>query len=392
MKYSYGYANPRPSSSPKKLVIIGIVAGILLLGLGLFLHFGSGSKVRELSIACCSGSIDSITARRFEETFSCTVKVDSFASSDDLAAKLEKGHYDLVFVDSFLAWRLSSLEDGFVSLAKYGELLPNLKTLDRKLLMPFPDQECSYSVPYMIGVSGLWYDASAISAAPQSWQILADPRFRNRTMLMDEPRRGISLALLAAGRDPKLQTPEDLAAAEQVLKSWSENGVDLASRSTFQSLVVANRPLLIQGYMELPPRLPKTSKAKYFFVIPEEGGELYLDVGCITRKAKDPKLACKFLNFLHDADVAKANCERLSMICPNEQIYPFIRARLANHPVMQKHIAKRCKTFKSLAKADSQKNLIRWNNIFHPVSAEVPDAAKTGKPPAAKTAPAPSIK
>lgn len=363
---------------------VGFLVVVSLLVFSFFPRFGCSSKVRELSIACARGSIDPSIARRFEETFSCTVRMDSFASGEELVAKLDKSHYDLVFVDSNLALRLSVEKGGFfTSLTPYSDLLPNLNTRDRKLLLPFPDQECSYSVPYMIGVSGLWYDASAIPTAPQSWQALADPRFRNRIMLMDEPRRGVSLALLATGRDPKQQTSENLAAAEQILQSWSKNGPDLVSRSTFQATAMANRPLLIQGYMELPPRFSKgTSKVNYFFVIPEEGGELYLEVGCIAKKANDPKLACKFLNFLHEADVAKENCERLSMICPNEQVYPFIKAKLANHPIMQKHIAKRCKTFKSLAKADTQKILNLWNNIFHPPSAGIPkpDSASPDNP------------
>ena len=147
-----------------------------------------------------------------------------------LETKLLTGHtnYDLVVPSgAFLERQLQA--DIYQKLDK--SLLPNLKNVDPEVARAVAhyDPGNQYSVDYMWITSGVGYNTADIRArladAPvDSWRMLFDPAIVSRfqdcgVAILDAPSEVVATVLIVLGRNPNSNLPEDLQAAEQVLKA-----------------------------------------------------------------------------------------------------------------------------------------------------------------------------
>jgi spermidine/putrescine transport system substrate-binding protein len=67
-------------------------------------------------------------------------------------------------------------------------------------------------------------------------------------------------------------------------------------------------------------------------MIPKEGFSLACDDLVIPKTAKHVDLAHKFINFLHTPDVAAANTEYITYLCPNSASYALLSDKIKNDP------------------------------------------------------------
>ncbi|HSU87786.1 MAG TPA: extracellular solute-binding protein, partial [Terriglobia bacterium] len=118
----------------------------------------------------------------------CKVVASYMGSSDELVAKLRGGsaaNYDVISPSSDVA---ASIVKAGLAASLDVSRLPSYLQLSAKLrdssLVKANAQV--YGVPFMWGPNPLLYDATAFSQAPDSWNVLWDPKYRGKVSLWDE--------------------------------------------------------------------------------------------------------------------------------------------------------------------------------------------------------------
>ncbi|MBD5426964.1 MAG: extracellular solute-binding protein [Treponema sp.] len=244
---------------------------------------------------------DAVIAQ-FEQEFGCTVKVDSYASNEEMYAKLRAGAkgYDIVVPS----------QDYTSIMIKQGMLreLDQSKLTNRALINPAVlekatyDPDMRYAVPYYFGAAGVAVNKTKATAPySRDWNIFADPQFSGHATMMDDMREVLGDALAYLGYSVNSLDDDALdAAARLVSDRWKPNLVKFDAEGFGKSFASGDF-WLCQGYAEvIYSEVPQEKWGEMIdFFIPQEGGPSYLDSMCILKDAPHYELANEFINFIH---------------------------------------------------------------------------------------------
>lgn len=258
----------------------------------------------------------------FEKEYGIRVNYDVFDSNEILETKLLTGHtnYDVVVPSGpFLERQIQA--DIYQKLDK--SQLPNLKNIDPEVARAeaLYDPGNQYSVDYMWITSGLGYNTAEIRArmpdAPvDSWRMVFDPavvaHFKDcGVSILDAPSEVVATVLLYSGRNPTSNSPEDLKAAEAVLKAMRPN-VRYVDSSRYIDLLANGDICLAMGWSgdikQAHDRAAEAGKGvDLTYSIPKEGAIANYDVLAIPADAPHVRNAHLFVNYLLRPDVAARN-------------------------------------------------------------------------------------
>jgi len=244
--------------------------------------------------------------RKFEKEFNCKVKMDNYATCDEMYAKLRAGAkgYDLVVPSN-----------DFVSIMlKQGMLreLDQSKFTNRDKINPVIsakadfDPEMKYSVPYAISATGVMVNKTKVTNPnySRSYDIFADPQFAGHATMMDEMREVIGCSLVYNGYDSNSVDSSELNKAyETIMNDWKPNLTKFDAEGFGKSFASGDF-WLCQGYPEIV--FGEVDESRWEdtidFFIPEEGGPATMDCFVILKDAPHPELANEFINFFHNPE------------------------------------------------------------------------------------------
>ncbi|HZE97556.1 MAG TPA: spermidine/putrescine ABC transporter substrate-binding protein [Planctomycetota bacterium] len=290
------------------------------------------------------------TLKNFEKEFDCRVVPDYFESAETLRARLDGGKsgFDVVFPSDevmrvFIAKGLLDKLDP----AK----LPNLKNIAAKFRGLEYDPKNEYSVPYMWGTTGLAYNKSKVNPAPDSWSTLWDPKFAGHVTILDDAREAFAAAMWAEGGSPFTLTPDGVEKARKKLGAAKV----LAFDGQPKTRLVKGEAWIAQCYsgdaLQAAGAPAKERSGEIGYVIPKEGGTIWVDNICIPKGAPNRELAHKFIDYLLRADVSAAISNEVSYANPNEAAQKLISKEIldnrAANPTDDE--LKRCSLFMELA-------------------------------------------
>ncbi|MCF0242420.1 MAG: extracellular solute-binding protein [Treponema sp.] len=245
--------------------------------------------------------------RDFENEFNCTVKVDSYASNEEMYAKLRAGAkgYDIVVPSQDYA-SIMIAQGMFQPLDQ--SKMTNKGNLNPKCIekMTF-DPNLEYCMPYYFGAAGVSVNKQKVPGGKyeRSWNIFADSQFKGHATMMDDMREVMGDALATQGKSVNTLDDSELkAAADLVSKTWKPNLVKFDAESFGKSFATGDF-WLCQGYAEVVfGEVPEEKWADTIdFFIPEAGGPAYLDSLCILKSSKHAELANEFINYIHRPEV-----------------------------------------------------------------------------------------
>ena len=301
----------------------------------------------------------------YKEQTGETVKVEKqeFLTVEEVGTKIETGKEDLDLIcpSDYMVEHL--LKAGLLkkvdkSIVKIEDLIKTSYLDTTKVF----DPTLEYAVPYMYGTFGLMYDYSKTGKHIDSWEAIFTDKdndttheFYKKCSAKFSMREAYASACIYNNRsalntlsldgtvyspvfNAKLQsiyedaTPETVAAAKQTLNrqknliiSWDEETAkfDMALGNT--DLEVALTWSCDAGYVmndyEDDNGEEHTGNRNLWYVIPKEGGNVYIDAFVIPAYAKNEKAANYFLAFLCQKDIAIANSEEAGAISPVKSAY-----------------------------------------------------------------------
>ncbi|MBT1248172.1 MULTISPECIES: extracellular solute-binding protein [unclassified Thermosipho (in: thermotogales)] len=265
--------------------------------------------------------------KSFEEKYNCKVVYDSFASNEEMYAKIKAGGggYDIVFPSGD---HVSIMKKEGLLLKLDLNKIPNFKYLDPEILgKTIYDENHEYSVPYMMGSTGICVNKKYVKDYSHSWNIFLDQKLKGRMTLLDDMREVFGGALKYLGYSVNTTNPKEIEEAKQLILKWKENIVKFDA-SSYANGIVNGEYWVVHGYGEdIFQRIPEGKEDNFDFFIPEEGGTLWIDNMVILKSAKNVDLAYKFINHILDPKNAAIIADFLALPSPNIEARKYIKEK-----------------------------------------------------------------
>lgn len=269
--------------------------------------------------------IDPSILEDFEKEYGVKVIVDLFDANEDMLAKVRAGRsgYDIITPSDYaveIMWR-----EGL--LAKLDKsLLPNLKNINPDLLNKYFDPGNVYSAPYMYGITGIAYNRQFFPNGVDSWAAPFDTaqiaRYRGKFSMLDDERETPGAALKYLGFSLNETSPEALQKAQEALIAQKPflaayNSSDVNRKLASGEYVIAHAwsGSALQARNGLGDEF--SGNPDIAFVIPKEGGMIWMDNMVILADSPNAYTAHVFMNFLMRPDIAARNAEYIGYLSPN---------------------------------------------------------------------------
>lgn len=293
---------------------------------------GCGGTKKTLHVYTWADYVKPELLQKFEQEFNCKVVIDTFDSNETLLAKLNAGAsgYDVMTPTTYMSQMLH--QQGRLLELDHAKV-PNMTHVDGAYLKDHAiDKEMKYSVPYMIGNTGVGYLKDKVPNFEPSWTMFAREDLKGRITLMNDFRETIGAALKTLGYSMNSTKEEEIMAAKDLVIKWKKN-IAKFENEQYKTGLASGEFIMVHGYNgDIKSVMPDNKQID--FVVPREGAFLAIDDLVIPKDAKEVELAYAYINFLHDPQHAAENSDFITYVCPNKDAYPKMSEELRNDPTL----------------------------------------------------------
>ena len=277
-----------------------VVAAALALALGMAACSKAQSGPKKLYIFNWTYYTPDSVIKAFEKEYGVEVVYDSFASNEEMFAKLKAGgaSYDIAFPSGDYVSIM--IKEGMLAPLDKSKI-PNLKNIDPSVLARCSfDPGNKYSVPYYMGAAGIAVNKTKVANYEKSWAIFGRKDLKGKMTMLDDMREVMGDALAHLGYSVNTQDDAQLARAEKLINDeWKPNLLKFDAEAFAKNFAVGD-VWVAQGYAEnIFAEYDPTKRADVDFFIPAEGGPMYIDSMVILKGSKNVDLAHKFIDFIH---------------------------------------------------------------------------------------------
>jgi len=284
----------------------------------------------------------------FEERTGIKVNVDTYDSNEAILEKLQSGvaDYDLVVPSDYMMKTL--IPEGLVRTLDHARL-PNFKNLDPRFLDQQYDPKNAHSFPYLWGTTGIGYDRQKVKEPIDSWHALFDERHAGRILMLDDPREAFGAALRLMGKSINERDPATLRKAAGMLKA-QKRLVRTYNSSDFANLLAAGDVDVAQGYNGEMAEAVANAPGRLAYVIPKEGGTLWIDNVAIPKGARNVDAAYAFLDYILEPETAAKIVNGVHYAGANQAALPLVAQQIRQNPSIYppKEVLDRCELIEEL--------------------------------------------
>ncbi|MBS3947342.1 MAG: spermidine/putrescine ABC transporter substrate-binding protein [Dethiobacter sp.] len=275
--------------------------------------------------------IDKEVIRDFEREFGVKVNYDTYASNEELLAKLMTGvgGYDVIVPSDYMVEIM--IKEGLLAPLDLNNI-PNLKNIDERFLdLPF-DPGNLYTVPYMWGTVGIGVNTRYIQEDVSSWRALFDPSYQGRITMLNDKRETFGVALKLLGHsinttDPEIleEAKEKLLAQKPLLKAYDSENI--------KHLLVSGEAWLVHAWSG-DVLMAAAENPDIVYVLPKEGGVVWADNLAIPKEAPNKYTAEVFINYLLRPEVSARLTRYIQYGNPNREAWPLLEAEFRENPAI----------------------------------------------------------
>lgn len=261
------------------------------------------------------------------------VNVDLYDSNEALLEKLQSGvaDYDLVFPSDYMVRTLIS--EKLVQPLDHGQLPLLAKHYDPRLLDQKFDPKNGHSVPYVWGTTGLGWNKAKVTATVDSWSVLFDPANKGRILMLDDMREAFAVALKSMGKSLNERDPAVLAQAAEKLKAQKQL-VKTYNSGDFANILAAGDVDFAHGYNGQIAEAVAAAPDTLAYIMPKEGGTIWLDSVCLTSVARNVASAYAFLNFIMEPEINARIVNGTHYASANLAAKPLIDPKITADPAI----------------------------------------------------------
>lgn len=298
---------------------------------------GEPELAAQLSVYNWDDYIDEDLLTAYEEEYGVQIIYDTYASNEDLLAKLQAGAtgYDVIFPSDYMVSQM--IELGLLSQIDTADI-PNVANLDPDFLNPPFDPGNRHCVPYQWGTTGITYSAHSDYFAenePTSWAYLFEPELLQAyadggVNVLNDQRELIAAALFYLGYSPNTTDRGELEEARDLILAAKPYWKTFNSEDYRDSLLVTDEVVLSHAWSGDAAAAyystydEETEDGNWYYAVPEEGAVKWLDNICITASTTRYETALHFVNYLLEPENGAAITNFTYYASPNEAARPFI--------------------------------------------------------------------
>ncbi len=288
-------------------------------------------KPTELHLFVWSDELPEETINDFQEETGIRVTVDTYDSNESMIAKLEAGAtgYDIVNPSQYAVQIL--INKGLLEPLDHSKL-SNYNNLSEVFKNVSFDPGNKYSIPYLWGTTGLAYNDTCVKEPVTSWKALWDEKYAGRIYMLDNMLAAYIAGLQINGFDANSTNPEEIAKATESL--IEQKKVLAGYNSTnFADLVASGEACLVQAWSGNVIQVIDENPHVHY-VIPDEGGTMWVDSYSIVKGAKNVKAAYLFIDYLLRGEVAGKVTNLTKIANTVATSTEFIDPKIANNPAI----------------------------------------------------------
>ena len=350
--------------SKGQAVLIGAASVCIIL---LAMYFGGvfTRKSNQLFVYNAGEYIDPEVIEMFEEETGIEVVYDEFETLEIMYAKMvqDDAAYDVICPSDYMVAKMIS--SGMLRELDLDKI-PNRKNIGEQYLESARsfDPENKYCVPYCWGTVGILYNKNLVDDPVDSWDILWDPKYSGQILMQDSIRDAFMVALERRGYSVNTTDPEELEEAAADL---------IEQKPLVQAYVIDQaRDKMIGG--EAAMAVIYSGEVIYAqrenpdlcYSVPKEGSNVWIDGWVVTKRARNPEAAMKWIDFMCRPEIALMNFDFITYSTPNTAARDMIEDEdIRNSEVAYpaEDVLERCDTYSYLGEEGDALYNRMWKKV-----------------------------
>jgi spermidine/putrescine transport system substrate-binding protein/spermidine/putrescine transport system permease protein len=284
---------------------------------------------KALHIFCWSEYIPQQIVDAFSADTGIKVSMETYSSNEEMLAKLFAGggSYDIIQPSEYVIEGL--IKESLLTPIDHASI-PNMKNLAPEFTNMSFDPGNKYSVPYMAGSVGIIVNTEVVQDDIKSYNDVFQEKFAKNIVVLDDAREIVSWGLESLGIPVNEVSDENLAKVKPLLEKWLPLVKVFDSDSPKTALLNGDVALGVVWAGEGAILLNEDEKFKW--IVPAEGGHLFVDSLAIPKTAKHVKNAELFINYVLRPDVSAKISEAFPYLNPNVAARELLTPAQRNNP------------------------------------------------------------
>ena len=317
-----------------KLFKLLLAAILLCQPLACLAESGYGQN-RELVLLNWSEYIDPQVVKRFEQTYNVKLREVYFETDDtrdELLLETGGKGYDLV-LSSGLALSTYRKQGWLAPIGQ--QQVPNLKHINTRWITAFPDAD-GYAVPYFWGTTGIAYRRDLLGYDIDSWKQIFQPddKLSGKILMGNAVNEVVGMALKSLGFSANSTNPEEYRQAQQLLQQQQPHVKEYGYMTLDEKSVLATGKAYAAMTYSGDALAVKEIEPNIRYVLPREGGNLWVDYLTVMASSRNKALAYKFINFINQPEIAAQLAEYVYYASPNLAAEKLLDADFLTDPVI----------------------------------------------------------
>jgi spermidine/putrescine-binding protein len=253
--------------------------------------------------------------------------ITELADNSDGYTKLKEvgGQLDMISGDAL--WVPKYFESGLIQAWDINELdvSKQLYSIARSFeIWTKPEGYLGY--PFGWSPVQIYYDPAHVSPAPDSWEVLLDPKYAKRVVVENQPVEIMAYMGKAAGvKDPYNMTPDEVAKAKDLLLKLKPNILRLAQQNTDTvAALKSGEAWIATGNLGTDTRVKDQGGPELNVFTPKEGTIGWMDSEMIVKGGANTNLILPFLELAEQAEYIAANFILNGRPLFNEKAYKLL--------------------------------------------------------------------
>ena len=266
--------------------------------------------------------IGSKTLENFEKETGIHVQEINFQDEEEMlgAVQSDLKAYDLVVASDDL---VREMQEAKILAQLDFSKIPNFKYISKQYIKRPCDPEQKYSIPYLLGTTGMVVNTKYIKEDADSWQVLFNKRYKGKIAMLNNSFEVMSAASKLLGHSINDTSDEHFAKMKPMLREQKPLLQGYLDVITLKDLLIEEKLWAAQIYSgEGLTAVDENENLAY--VIPKEGAPIWVDYFAMPRHAQHKEAAHIFLNYILRPEVNAAIASELWYATPNEAATPHM--------------------------------------------------------------------
>ncbi|GAA0428570.1 ABC transporter substrate-binding protein [Acrocarpospora corrugata] len=206
--------------------------------------------------------------------------------------------------------------------------LPNFNAnAGPKYKNPSFDPNNQFTIPWQAGVTGIAYNTKYVDEDITSIQSMFDKKYEGKVGMMADAQEIANFGLFAVGVDPDKSTQADWEKAGAKLKEQRDSGVVRKYYDQSYIDAVAKGDIWLAQAWSGDVFQRQLAGEPVKFVVPSEGGTIWIDNMAIPKGAANPVDALMLMDYMYLPEIAAELTEYIQYVTPVPGVQPILAAK-----------------------------------------------------------------